>query len=112
MSEADDLSDGETLLCQRLRELRGARGWTLEQTGVACDLSGAVVASVEIGEVSPTYNTLIKLANGLEVDLSELLVAEQKPMGAGRRSVCRNNSGFRLDTQSPRPTDGLRAAAL
>lgn len=98
MSEVLDTPSSEAVLGQRIRALRMARGWTLEQTGQASGLARSTLSKIENGQMSPTYDALIKLAGGLQIDLSELFAPSPKPMGAGRRSICRDNTGFHHDT--------------
>ncbi len=83
----------EVALGQRIRSLRAAKGWTLEQTGQASGLARSTLSKIENGQMSPTYDALIKLAAGLGMDLSALFAAQPKPVAAGRRSICRNASG-------------------
>ncbi|MDP3654792.1 MAG: XRE family transcriptional regulator [Rhodoferax sp.] len=98
MSEVLDTPSSEAILGQRIRALRVGKGWTLEQTGQASGLARSTLSKIENGQMSPTYDALIKLAGGLQIDLSELFATAPKPMGAGRRSICRNNAGLRHDT--------------
>ncbi len=96
----------EIALGQRIRGLRAAKGWTLEQTSQASGLARSTLSKIENGQMSPTYDALIKLASGLGIDLSELFAAQQEPTGVGRRSICRNNSG------QPHPTPYYEHALL
>lgn len=69
--EADGAIDG---LGARTKALRVARKLTLDALSQKCGVSRASLSKIERGEMSPTYETLRKLANGLEVALTTLVV--------------------------------------
>lgn len=87
MSAIIEKHSSEDFLGQRIRSLRSARGWTLEQTSQASGLARSTLSKIENGQMSPTYDALIKIAAGFQIDLSELFAVEHEPMGVGRRSV-------------------------
>lgn len=55
-----------------LKRLRKAQGWTLAQTAAKCGLSIATLSKVENDQLSLTFANLLKLANGFQVEISEL----------------------------------------
>lgn len=57
----------------RLRLLRRGTGSTLKQVAESAGLAVSTVSKIETGRMSPTYDVLLKLARGLDVDLSTLL---------------------------------------
>jgi transcriptional regulator with XRE-family HTH domain len=93
MSAVTERLSSEAILGQRIRGLRASKGWTLEQTSQATGLARSTLSKIENGQMSPTYDALIKLAAGLQIDLSEFFAAQQEPMGVGRRSICRKGTG-------------------
>jgi len=56
----------------RLRAMRKQRRLTLKQVADACGLAISTLSRVERGQMSPTYDKLLQLAQGLGVDLAEL----------------------------------------
>ena len=46
----------------RVRELRKARDWTLEQAAQQAGLARSTLSKIENGQMSPTYAALKKLA--------------------------------------------------
>lgn len=70
------------LLGARVRDLRKAAGLTLDQASETTGVSRAALSKIERGEMSPTYDSLCKLARGLKVDLATL-VSGQRPTGGG-----------------------------
>lgn len=83
----------------RLRQLRNARGWTLEQASQHTGLAKSTLSKIENAQISPTYDALIKIAHGMGLDLSELFApATSATASAGRRSITRNGQGVRHTT--------------
>ena len=60
------------LIAHRVRELRSARGLSLESLAVHCGVSRSMLSLIERGESSPTAAVLEKLATGLGVTLASL----------------------------------------
>jgi len=56
----------------RVRELRKARNWTLEQAASQAGLARSTLSKIENGQMSPTYDALKKLAIGLEISVPQL----------------------------------------
>lgn len=59
-------------IARRVRDLRAARGLSLEALATYCGVSRSMISLVERGESSPTAVLLEKLATGLEVPLASL----------------------------------------
>ncbi|MGQ7247055.1 helix-turn-helix domain-containing protein [Halomonas sp. V046] len=55
-----------------LKQLRGQRRWSLEQTARETGVSKAMLGQIERGESSPTVATLWKIASGFRVSFSTL----------------------------------------
>lgn len=81
-------------LGQRAKALRTSRKLTLDALSRRCGVSRAALSKIERGEMSPTYETLRKLANGLEVALTTLVV-EIDEMPGGDVQIVRAGEGQR-----------------
>lgn len=57
----------------RLREIRKARGYTQNKLAMKSGLSRQAIVVIESGQESPTLNTLAKIANALDVTVSQLI---------------------------------------
>ena len=68
-----DLATGE--LGRRAKALRLSRNLTLDALSRKSGVSRASLSKIERGEMSPTYDTLRKLSNGLDVALTTLVVS-------------------------------------
>ncbi|AUT49286.1 helix-turn-helix domain-containing protein [Achromobacter sp. AONIH1] len=88
----------QSVLAQRLRALRQARDWTLKQAAAATGVSASALSKIENGLLSPTYDNLIKIAAGLDLDVAELFTPSDAHMGTGRRSLGRQGEGRQYET--------------
>ncbi|MFG0660407.1 helix-turn-helix domain-containing protein [Acinetobacter sp. WSY_1] len=64
-------------IAQQVREIRLARGYTLDILASRCQVSRSAISLIERGEASPTAVVLEKLANGLGVPLTQLFDSPQ-----------------------------------
>ena len=77
----------------RVRELRKARKWTLEQAATQAGLARSTLSKIENGQMSPTYDALKKLAVGLEISVPQLFTPPQRDKINGRMSVTKAGTG-------------------
>ena len=80
-------------LGSRVRELRKAQGWTLEQAARQAGLARSTLSKIENGQMSPTYDALKKLAVGLEITVPQLFTPPQQDKVNGRMVVTRSGEG-------------------
>ena len=73
----------------RVRELRKARDWTLEQAAQQAGLARSTLSKIENGQMSPTYDALKKLAVGLDISVPQLFTPPSKGQVNGRMAVTR-----------------------
>ncbi|MDV7144959.1 XRE family transcriptional regulator [Tropicimonas sp. TH_r6] len=86
--ESGETLDGEPLdLGERVRELRKARGWTLEQAAGQAGLARSTLSKIENGQMSPTYEALKKLAEGLSISVPQLFTPPAQVEANGRMVV-------------------------
>ncbi len=78
-----------------VRKLRLAKGWTLAQLGEKSGVPLSTLSKLELGQVSLSYEKLMRLCRALDVDLERFVrhEAEQAPPAVGRRSVIRAGAG-------------------
>ncbi len=89
-----DAPDPQPLdLGERVRELRKARGWTLEQAAGQAGLARSTLSKIENGQMSPTYDALKKLAVGLEISVPQLFTPPEDPRVSGRMAVTKSGEG-------------------
>lgn len=77
----------------RVRELRKARNWTLEQAATQAGLARSTLSKIENGQMSPTYDALKKLAEGLEISVPQLFTPPVKGQINGRLSMTKRGEG-------------------
>jgi transcriptional regulator with XRE-family HTH domain len=86
--ETGDQAGAEALdLGLRVRDLRKAKGWTLEQAAVQAGLARSTLSKIENGQMSPTYEALKKLAQGMGMSVPQLFTPPAKPQATARMAV-------------------------
>ena len=96
-----------------LRSVRQAKSMTLRELAGRTGIPYSTLSKLENGKMSLTYDKLIRLALGLEVDVADLVSgepAQESPGILGRRSVSR--SGQWLDAVTERYSHHYPAAEL
>lgn len=82
---------------ERVRALRHQAGLSQAELAQRSGLAPSSVSKIETGQMSPTYDVLLRLAKGFDLDLTALLAAERRdvPAGAGlaRLAVSRAGDG-------------------
>lgn len=84
----------------RLRELRRARGWTLAVVAARSGISQSTLSKVENQQMSLTYDNIVRLAEGLGVDPSDLFADAGHSVANSRRSVTRHGEGRLQSTKN------------
>ena len=77
----------------RVRELRKERGWTLEQAAGHAGLARSTLSKIENGQMSPTYEALKKLAEGLAISVPQLFIPPSSNQVLGRLTVTKVSEG-------------------
>ena len=97
--ESGHMEDGEPLdLGARVRALRKARDWTLEQAAKQAGLARSTLSKIENGQMSPTYDALKKLAVGLQISVPQLFTPPEQGQVGGRMVVTSSGSGNAVAT--------------
>jgi transcriptional regulator with XRE-family HTH domain len=71
-SSADDAPVSQRL-CQRVAELRKARGWTLEQLSSASGVSRSMLSEIERNRANPTLGVAHRIAAAFGMTLGQLI---------------------------------------
>ncbi|WPX08227.1 helix-turn-helix domain-containing protein [Anaerocellum danielii] len=67
---------------QKVKQLREAKGWSINQLGLYAGVTPSTIARMEKGESEPPISTLLRIAKALNVSLEELLSeSEQIKLG-------------------------------
>ena len=98
MSQTDPKSLIRLARSGRVRELRKAQGWTLEQAARQAGLARSTLSKIENGQMSPTYEALKKLAVGLEISVPQLFTPPRDTQVNGRLAVTKAGQGNRQAT--------------
>jgi transcriptional regulator with XRE-family HTH domain len=71
------LAELNAQIARRARALRQSRGWSLATLATRAGLSKTNVAKLETGDGNPSIETLLRLADALDITLGALLAADQ-----------------------------------
>ncbi|HMK81056.1 MAG TPA: XRE family transcriptional regulator [Xanthobacteraceae bacterium] len=82
----------------RVRRLRHDAGLTLQELSLKTGLAFSTISKVEKSQISPTYENILRLADGLGVDVATLFTGTSVPVTTGRRSVTRAGRGVKHET--------------
>jgi len=85
-------------LGERVRQLRQARAWTLEEAARRAGLARSTLSKIENEQMSPTFDAVQKLARGLGIDVPQLFTPPVDDRVTGRRAVTQAGAGRGLAT--------------
>ncbi len=110
------MQDLNERLAERLKQIRLARGWSLQELADASAVSRSTLSRVENAEVSPTAETLGSLSSAYQMTISQLLAPIEAPYAPlvrhAEQSLWRDpDNGFARRVVSP-PSGGLSAEVL
>ncbi|MDN2662256.1 helix-turn-helix domain-containing protein [Psychromonas sp. 14N.309.X.WAT.B.A12] len=80
-------------LGDRLKEIRRGLGLTLEEASQKTGLARSTLSKIENEQISPTFQAMQKLTNGLDINIPQLFAAPKKVNTTGRRDITRNDLG-------------------
>ena len=85
-----------------LRRLRSQKGLTLADVSRRTGLPLSTLSKVENDKMSLTYDKLVRISDGLQVDIERLFTVEAEappaPAPSGRRSIARGGEGSAIET--------------
>ena len=69
------------MIGEEIRKARKAAGLSQEQLGFRAGLTRNYVSMVELGQASPTLDTLLKLCHALDVKAATLVARVERELG-------------------------------
>ncbi|WP_374633190.1 helix-turn-helix domain-containing protein [Ferrovibrio sp.] len=87
-------------LGSRVRGIRQSKRMTLKDVANRSGLAVATLSKVENNRLSPTYENIIRLARGLDVDIAVLFSDQPQLSPHGRRSITRLGQGKVFETET------------
>jgi transcriptional regulator with XRE-family HTH domain len=92
------------VLGSRLRKLRRAQQLTLSDLAAQSGVALSTISKIENGALSPTLDKVLRLANGLNITISQLIGEDSsvvaEPLPNSRLVPARTNDGIVIDTQN------------
>ena len=89
-----------------LKAIRTERGWTLAQVSERTGLPITTLSKIENDKLSLSYDKLVRISKGLEIDISRLFGAAETGKDVpgntptGRRSITRSGEGSAIETRT------------
>lgn len=83
----------ELNLGQRVRQLRKDRNWTLQQASEKAGLARSTLSKIENGQMSPTFEAVKKLAEGLGISVPQLFTPPKSDKLTARLSITATGEG-------------------
>lgn len=86
-----------------LRAVRRNNNWTLADIAERAGIPLSTLSKIENGQISPTYDQLMRLSDSLRIDISELFARRPREVvnnASGRRSINRLGDGERIETDN------------
>ncbi len=94
-------------VCERMRQLRKKRAWTLEQLSAASGVSRSMLSQIERGGANPTLGVAYRIAQAFGLSLGDLVDGPASPTrievirADDTRHLFRNDQQVRIRTLSP-----------
>lgn len=86
-----------------LKSLRQSKNWTLADVSQRTGVPASTLSRLENDQISPTFNQLMMISEGLEIDLASLFSSLKEDPGknaAGRRSINLDDDGEVLELRN------------
>lgn len=104
MTEIEPLSQ---YVCERIRQLRKRRSWTLQQLASTSGVSRSMLSQVERGSANPTLSVAFRIAQAFGISLADLVdgATAEQGMDVIRKTeeqfVFRDDDNCKIRTLSP-----------
>lgn len=69
--------EGDKMNRERIRQRRRQLGLSMQELGEAVGVSRVMIYYIEVGSRTPSIDTITKIANALNIPLSEILKGEK-----------------------------------
>lgn len=83
-----------------VRSLRQRAGCTINELAQRSTVAASTISKIEGGLLSPGYDVIVRLAQGLDVDVAEMFRPQTAAAPTGRRGVTRSGGGVVYETQN------------
>ncbi len=94
LSADDTASEASIQLGNRVRQLRKEKGFSQRELAKLSGISYSAISKIENKQLSPTYDSLVRLVKGLNCDITDLFNGESTQRLLGRRSITRKGDGL------------------
>ncbi len=106
------INNETVLIGRRLKSLRKAKRLTQDQLGESASLSSKYLSRIELGLENPTLDVFIRLANALDVSLSEIFRVDHEEHDSDKLRALLNALTKNADEKSMKTVVKLVQAVL
>lgn len=89
---------GKESVGSRLRGLRKARSWTQGDLAMRSGIATSTVSKIENSQLSPSFEILLRISEGLGLDINDLVPRSSESETKTRRAVTKHGEGERHET--------------
>ena len=86
---------GGTSLAEVVHQRRRDAKLTLQELGERSGLATSTLSKIENGQISPTFETIQAIADGLGVGIAEIFAGRDRVEVSGRRTITKKGEGIR-----------------
>lgn len=90
--------DARATIGERLREARHRRDLTLAQASQLTRVSVSTLSKLENLQVSPSFDVIMRISQGFDISLEDLVTSGGKQQIVGRRAITRRGDGVTFST--------------
>ncbi|WNK00927.1 XRE family transcriptional regulator [Thalassospiraceae bacterium LMO-JJ14] len=80
-------------LGERVKRIRRRLGLTLQAAGAQTGLAASTLSKIENGQMSPTYENLVRIATGYHINIEELFAQGTPDIATARYAITRRGDG-------------------
>lgn len=84
------------IIGKRLRDIRRTLDLTLAEAARATNVAASTLSKIENGQVSPSFDIIQRIAEGLNIGLEDLVQGGRKSQVSGRKTVTLQGQGARF----------------
>jgi transcriptional regulator with XRE-family HTH domain len=90
--------DGRSSIGERLKAARRQRDLTLAEMSHLTAVSVSTLSKIENSQVSPSFDVIMRISEGLDISLEDLVRSDAKTQVSGCKAITRQGDGVHMST--------------